>query len=83
MNAALATPLSGYDPKGKWRRAVQLRVLPTTLLIKLVNLNMLRTRPQNGFSPHPSSYQGLFQLKVSCPSVTLNAPLLVSPVLNL
>ena len=28
------TPLSAYDPKGEWARAVQLRALPTTLLIK-------------------------------------------------
>ncbi len=28
------TPLSAYDPKGEWARAVQLRGLPTTLLIK-------------------------------------------------
>ena len=31
---SIATPLSAYDPKGEWARAVQLRVLPTTLLIK-------------------------------------------------
>ena len=30
----ITTPLSAYDPKGEWARAVQLRVLPTTLLIK-------------------------------------------------
>ena len=30
----ITTPLSAYDPKGKWARAVQLRGLPTTLLIK-------------------------------------------------
>ena len=28
------TPLSAYDPEGEWARSVQLRVLPTTLLIK-------------------------------------------------
>tara|TARA_B100001939_G_scaffold280082_1_gene248739 strand:- start:726 stop:1295 length:570 start_codon:yes stop_codon:yes gene_type:complete len=31
---SITTPLSAYDPKGEWARAVQLRVLPTTLLIK-------------------------------------------------
>ena len=31
---SITTPLSAYDPKGKWARAVQLRGLPTTLLIK-------------------------------------------------
>ena len=31
---SITTPLSAYDPKGKWARAFQLRVLPTTLLIK-------------------------------------------------
>ena len=31
---SIITPLSAYDPKGKWARAVQLRGLPTTLLIK-------------------------------------------------
>ncbi|MEC7706269.1 MAG: TlpA disulfide reductase family protein, partial [Pseudomonadota bacterium] len=31
---SITTPLSAYDPKGEWARAVQLRVLPNTLLIK-------------------------------------------------
>ena len=31
---SITTPLSAYDPKGEWARAVQLRALPTTLLIK-------------------------------------------------
>ena len=31
---SITSPLSVYDPKGEWARAVQLRVLPTTLLIK-------------------------------------------------
>ena len=30
----ITTPLSAYDPRGEWARAVQLRGLPTTLLIK-------------------------------------------------
>ena len=30
----IITPLSAYDPKGNWARAVQLRGVPTTLLIK-------------------------------------------------
>ncbi len=30
----ITTPLSAYDPKGEWARALHLRVLPTTLLIK-------------------------------------------------
>ena len=31
---SITTPLSAFDPKGKWARAVQLQGLPTTLLIK-------------------------------------------------
>ena len=31
---SITTPLSAYDPKGEWARAVHLRGLPTTLLIK-------------------------------------------------
>lgn len=30
----IKTPISAYDPKGEWARVVQLRGLPTTLLIK-------------------------------------------------
>jgi thiol-disulfide isomerase/thioredoxin len=30
----IQTPLSAYDPRGEWARAVQLRGLPTTLLVK-------------------------------------------------
>ena len=30
----ITTPLSAYDPKGDWARAVRLRGLPTTFLIK-------------------------------------------------
>jgi len=30
----ITSPLSAYDPKGEWARSVQLRGLPTTLLIK-------------------------------------------------
>ena len=31
---SITTPLSVFDPKGEWARAVDLRGLPTTLLIK-------------------------------------------------
>ena len=31
---SITTPVSSYDPKGEWARAIQLRILPTTLLIK-------------------------------------------------
>ena len=31
---SITSPLSAFDPKGEWARAVQLQGLPTTLLIK-------------------------------------------------